>query len=282
LWCTPGTRLYGLIGSPIRHSLSPLIHCTLYKRHSVDAVYLAWETGLDNLGERVGALRSLASGFNVTIPLKERIIELLDELSREAGEIGAVNTVDNRGGKLVGYNTDYLGVTRCLENHEPEVVLVLGAGGAARAVVYALRKLGAKKLLIANRGVERAARLAEWANRLGLEAEALPLTRAHEAAKRADTIVNATPLGSQACCPEEAPPVLSALDNSKLVFDLVYKPIKTKLLREAERKGAEIVTGLCMLIWQALYADKIWLGITPSEEDYTYIERLVTEKLEPS
>jgi len=280
LLCTPGTRLYGLIGSPIRHSLSPLIHCALYRRHGVDAVYLAWETGLDELGKRVEALRSLARGFNVTTPLKEKIIELLDELSREAREIGAVNTIDNRGGKLIGYNTDYLGVTRCLEGHEPEVALVIGAGGAARAVVYALRELGAKKLLIANRGAERAKRLAEWANRLGIEAEALPLTRAHEAARQADTIVNATPLGSQACCPEEAPPVLSALDSDKLVFDLVYKPVKTRLLREAEKRGAKIVTGLCMLIWQALYADKIWLGITPSREDYTYIEKLVTEKLD--
>ncbi|NOZ89212.1 MAG: shikimate dehydrogenase, partial [Crenarchaeota archaeon] len=113
--CTPSTRLYGLIGSPVSKSLSPAIHCAVFREAGVDAVYLAWETRRGELEETVEALRRLAGGFNVTIPLKEDVTRLLDEVDGEAAVIGAVNTVAVEEGRLRGYNTDHLGVRRCIE-----------------------------------------------------------------------------------------------------------------------------------------------------------------------
>ncbi|KSW12431.1 hypothetical protein CF15_06810 [Pyrodictium occultum] len=280
--CSPSTRLYGLIGSPVSHSLSPAIHCEVYRRAGVDAVYLAWETPLERLEERLEALRSLAHGFNVTTPLKEAVLSLLDRVEAEAAEIGAVNTVRNEDGELVGYNTDYLGVAECLRGSRPRVALVIGAGGAARAAVYALYRLGAEKVYIANRGAERARRLAGWAGRLGLDATPTPLEEAAVPAAHADTVVNATPLGSLACCPDQAPPVLEGLREGQLVFDMVYRPLETRLLRAARERGARTVDGLCMLVWQALHADRIWLGIEPTRELYETARKAALEALASS
>jgi len=273
--CSASTRLYGLIGSPVSGSLSPAIHCAVFRRVGVDAVYLAWETGVEELGETVGALRRLANGFNVTIPHKRAVIGLLDGLSGAAEEIGAVNTVARRGGGLVGYNTDYLGVMRCLEEerHRPRVVLLLGAGGAARAAAYAAAEMGARELIVANRGRERGEELAAWARTLGLDSRYVPLREAAAAAARADTVINATPVGSYACCPGEAPPVLEGLHEGQLVFDMVYRPLETVLLREARRRGARTVDGLCMLVWQALEADRLWERVEPSRSLYLEARR---------
>ncbi|BEP17825.1 shikimate dehydrogenase [Pyrofollis japonicus] len=280
--CSPGTRLYGLIGSPVKHSLSPLIHCTFYERYGVDAVYLVWDTVPEALAERVHALRSLAAGFNATIPLKEKIIGLLDGLEEDAAEIGAVNTVKNGGGKLWGYNTDYLGVMKCLGRIQGERALVIGAGGAARAAVYALYRLGVSRIIVANRSMDRAKKLAHWARGLGIDLEISSLDDAENAARRADIIVNATPLGSKSCCPDQAPPVIAAIHSGQVVFDMVYQPLETLLLREARKRGARTVTGLCMLVWQALYAEKIWLGIEPSIDDYNYVVNEVVKYLSTS
>ena len=279
LTCSPSTRLYGLIGSPVSHSLSPVIHCTVFRQAGVDAVYLVWDTPLEMLRERVEALRSLAGGFNVTIPLKEAILGLLDGLGEAAREIGAVNTVRVEDRGLTGYNTDYLGVAECLRGHRPRVALVVGAGGAARAAVYALRELGAAEVYIANRSPGRAQILAEWARSIGLDAHPVLLGDAEKLASRADTVVNATPLGSEACCPDEAPPVLGGLHEGQVVFDMVYKPLETLLLRRAREVGARTVDGLCMLVWQALYADKIWLGIEPVPELYEAARRAALQAM---
>jgi len=206
-------------------------------------------------------------------------MRLLDEVGDEALVIGAVNTVARRGSVLVGYNTDYLGVIECLRGLRPRRALVIGAGGAARAVIYALHRLGLQGVTIANRSRERARRLASWAAGLGLDTGVVGLGDAASVAGEADIVVNATPLGSKACCPDEAPPVLSSLGSGQVVFDLVYNPVETRLIREARRRGAKTITGLCMLIWQALHADRIWLGIEPARSDYEYIERRVLERL---
>ncbi len=278
--CRPGTRLYGLIGSPVSHSLSPLIHCTVFRQYGVEAVYLVWETRRDELAERVKGLRSLARGFNVTIPLKEAILEHLDYADSSAEAIGAVNTVkvEDDGG-LIGYNTDYLGVMECIKQHKPRRVLIVGAGGAARAAVYALALLGAEEIVVANRSKDRAVRLAEWAKSLGANTLVVGLHDAASHAERADTVINATPLGSKACCPNEAPPVLDGLHSGQLVFDMVYNPLHTRLLRVARSRGARIVDGLCMLIWQALHADKVWLGIEPTQELYKAVRLRVLGSL---
>ena len=280
--CSGATRLYGLIGSPVSKSLSPAIHCTVFREAGVDAVYLAWETPPERLVDTVAALRVLASGFNVTIPHKEAVARLLDSVDRDAEAIGAVNTVVNREGRLVGYNTDHIGVRRCIEEacHRPRVALIVGAGGAARAALYALASMGAERVVVANRGRERGERLASWASRvLGLDAAYSPLGEANRWAREADTIINATPLGSESCCPEEAPPVLEAIQPGQLVFDMVYRPLETRLLREARRRGAKTVDGLCMLVWQALYADMIWLGVEPTPRLYREARRAALEEL---
>jgi len=268
--CSPSTRLYGLIGSPVSGSLSPAIHCSVFRAVGVDAVYLAWETEPEELRETVSALRRLAAGFNVTIPLKEAVLGLLERVEGAAEEIGAVNTVKNVEEGLVGYNTDYLGVARCLESRgwRPRIVLLVGAGGAARAAVYAVAAMGAERLYVANRGRERGERLARWATMLGLDAAYVPLGEAARYAKEADTVINATPVGSYACCPGEAPPVLEGLHSGQLVFDMVYRPLRTRLLMEAEKRGAATVDGLCMLVWQALEADRVWEGVEPSQDLY--------------
>ncbi len=268
--CRPSTRLYGLIGSPVSGSLSPVIHCTVYRLAGVDAVYLAWEVPRGSLADYVAGLRLLARGFNVTIPHKEAVIPLLDAVEGAAEEIGAVNTVAIEQGRLVGYNTDYLGVERCIEarGHRPRRVLLLGAGGAARAAAYAAARLGAEALVVANRTQSRGEELARWAGSLGLEARAVPWTEAAKWAAWADTVINATPVGSYACCPGEAPPVATGLHSGQLVFDMVYRPLRTRLLREAEKRGAKTVDGLCMLVWQALEADRIWEGVEPTQRLY--------------
>jgi len=268
--CRPSTRLYGLIGAPVSGSLSPVIHCTVYRLAGVDAVYLAWEVPRGRLGDYVAGLRVLAKGFNVTIPHKEAVIPLLDSLEGAAEEIGAVNTVAVEDGRLVGYNTDYLGVEHCIRRrgHRPRRVLLLGAGGAARAAAYAAARLGAERLVVANRTPARGEELARWAESLGLEARAVPWSEAGKWARWADTVINATPVGSYACCPGEAPPVAEALHSGQLVFDMVYRPLRTRLLEEAEKRGAKTVDGLCMLVWQALEADRVWESVQPSEELY--------------
>ena len=279
--CSPSTRLYGLLGSPVHGSLSPVIHCTVFREAGVDAVYLAWDTPGERLGDAVRGLRVLAGGFNVTIPHKVSVMALLDRVSGEAEEIGAVNTVAVRDGRLIGYNTDYLGVARCIEEkkHRPRRALVIGAGGAARAAVYALARLGAVEVVVANRSRGRGVELAAWARGLGLEARYVPLEEASREAARADTVVNATPVGSYACCPGEAPPVLEGLHQGQLVFDMVYRPLRTRLLREAEKRGAVTVDGLCMLVWQALEADRIWESVEPSAALYRAARRAALREL---
>ena len=279
--CRPLAPVYGLVGRPVSRSLSPAIHCSVFERLGVPAYYTAWQP--DDLEAFTGAARVLVAGFNVTIPFKEQVLGMLDHVAEDAAEIGAVNTVANRGGRLEGYNTDYLGVARCLEpGRGAGKALVVGAGGAARAAVYALaRLLGVKRVAIVNRTPGRAWELARWASRrLGVEAVAGGLGDAELLGRGAEVVVNATPLGSGYCCPEEAPPVLGLLGPGVVVLDMVYYPLETRLLREARRRGARTVDGLCMLVWQALYADKLWLGVEPGEELYQHARSAALRELD--
>ena len=262
--CKPLAPVYGLVGRPVSRSLSPAIHCSVFEKLGVAACYTAWQP--DDLEAFVEAARLLVSGFNVTTPFKEQVLGMLDRVAGDAAEIGAVNTVVNRGGRLEGYNTDYLGVARCLEHGKGAgKALVVGAGGAARAAVYALaRLLGVKQVAIVNRTPGRAVELARWASeQLGVEAVAGGLGDAEQLGRGAEIIINATPIGSGYCCPGETPPVLGLLGPGVAVLDMVYYPLETRLLREARRRGARAVDGLCMLVWQALYADRLWLGVEP-------------------
>lgn len=247
------TRVYGVIGDPIEHSLSPVLHNTGFAARRVNAVYLPFLVRY--LGDFVAAIELLGiAGFSVTIPHKEHIVRYLDDCDALAAQIGAVNTVVVRGqGKLFGYNTDYVGVLRALERRMPIAgsrVLILGAGGAARAVAFALARGGAAVAICARR-MERAQRLAR-----AIRGEAIPRRALRH--EFFDAIVNATPVGMH---PQTSDSPLEGRElNCRLVFDTIYRPQRTKLLQLAAGRGIETVSGLDMFLAQGIAQWEIWMG----------------------
>lgn len=247
------TQIYGVIGDPVGHSLSPVMQNAGFEARHLDAMYLPFL--VRDLRDFVGSIEPLAiRGFSVTIPHKEKILRYLDGCDPLAAKIGAVNTVVVRGGgKLYGYNTDYVGVLRALESRMPlrgSRVLIVGAGGAARAVAFALAQSGAIPCVTARRA-ERAKALARAA---GGEA----IARARIRSEFFDAIVNATPVGMH---PRTAESPLAARElNCRLVFDTIYRPRLTKLLQLAEQRGIETVSGVEMFVAQGTAQFEIWTG----------------------
>jgi 3-dehydroquinate dehydratase/shikimate dehydrogenase len=247
------TKVFGVIGDPVGHSLSPAMHNAGFRTRGMNAVYLPFL--VRDLKDFIKAVEPLEiSGFSVTIPHKESILKYLDGCDPLAAEIGAVNTVVVRGdGKLYGYNTDYVGVLRTLE---PRVtlhssrVLILGAGGAARGVAFALARAGAYVCVTARR-MARAKALAKAANGEAID-------RKHLSGEFFDAIVNATPVGMY---PHVSESPLEARElNCRLVFDTIYRPQKTKLLQLAERRKIETVSGVEMFVAQGAAQWEIWNG----------------------
>ncbi|MEM1689302.1 MAG: shikimate dehydrogenase [Candidatus Hadarchaeales archaeon] len=276
-------ELFMLIGDPVEGTLSPLIFNTAFRRLGMNAIYAAVRVPPSILSEFVFTIRRAGiRGFNVTIPHKVAIIELLDSLNESAKEVEAVNTVVNEDGKLIGYNTDGRGALMALEKEIGSVngkrVLLLGAGGAARAVAFSLAKAGCE-LTIANRTLSKAEALAEIiSKKLGKSVGVISLDREklREEISRADILVNTTSVGMMPNVDETL--VTSDLMHKNLVvYDIVYKPLKTRLLKEAEKVGARTVNGLGMLINQAAIAFKIWTGKDAPVED---MKRAVQEYLE--
>ena len=267
---TRRTRVYGVIGNPIAHSLSPVLHNAAFRAHKIDAVYLPFRV-LD-LPDFLRALAPLGvSGFSVTLPHKERILRHLDDCDPLAADIGAVNTVVVRGGgKLFGYNTDYVGVLRAIERRMPIAgsrVLILGAGGAARAVAFALAKGGASVVICARRA-ERATKLARETG-----GEAMP--RAELRRGFFDAIVNATPLGMH---PNTHQSPLSARElNCRIVFDAIYRPRRTRLLQLAAAIGVETISGVEMFLAQGIAQWEIWTGTRAPE---ALMRRAVLQRLQ--
>jgi shikimate dehydrogenase len=272
---------FGLIGEDVAKSLSPRIHTLAMERAGVRGTYVAYSTERDEFKETLMRLRdSQISGLNITIPFKERVMDLLDELSPDARDIGAVNTVKIEGQTMTGYNTDAEGFLKALEDGKGEVrgkrALVLGSGGAARAVCHALLRRGAGALTIASRNAASAILIARSPAFLAfsIPVRVIPLVfgPVQEAAREADLIVNATPLGSVRF-PKVSPlPGDNALHPGQFVMDLVYSPPRTMLLSQAERAGAHALNGMSMLVHQALASLEIWLGI---DVDAKYVlERL--------
>jgi len=279
--CCRGSSVYGLLGGSVRGSLSPFIHCSVFRRFGIDAVYVVWDISLDVLGGFLSSLRSVASGFNVTIPFKEVVVGYLDGLEGGAEELGVVNTVVNRGGELVGYNTDFLGVVECCRGvvGSGDKVLVFGAGGAARAAVYGLYRLGVSDFVVINRSRGRADVLRRWASRLGIGVEVGGWSDVGRFIGRVSVVVNATPIGSVSYCPSDSPLSVDMLRSDLVVFDMVYNPLETVLLKEARKRGCKVIDGLCMLIWQALYSDRIWFNIEVSEELYGEVREDVLKSM---
>jgi len=248
------TRVYGVIGRPIAHSLSPAMHNAAFQAARLNAVYLPFE--VERLDDFLACVQPLGlAGFSVTLPHKETLLRHLDGIDPLAEQIGAVNTVVVRGGgRLYGYNTDYVGILRALQGalrlHASRVLLV-GAGGAARAVAFALATAGAYVSVAARRPA--AARALARA----VSGEALP--RAGLRHQRFDAIVNCTPVGQSPEADES--PLRAAELNCRVVVDLVYYPRRTKLLRLARRRGCRVVPGFEMLVEQGAAQYEIWTGL---------------------
>jgi len=249
---TSGTKLCAIFGNPIEHTLSPRIHNAAFEHLHLNYVFLAFK--VERLKEAVQGIRALdLKGVSVTIPHKVAIIDYLDEVEDIAGKIGAVNTVVNRGGRLIGYNTDWSGAIDALEEKvdlKGRKALVLGAGGAARAIAFGLKERGAD-FTILNRTVHKAEMLA---SELGAHYGALE----DSASVPFDTVINTTSLGMYPNVHDT--PVEKALLKDVLVFDMVYNPLKTRLIREAEQNGCTTITGLEMFINQAALQFDLWTG----------------------
>jgi len=250
------TQLYGVLGNPVRHSLSPIIHNGAFQRMGLNAVYLAFE--VKNLEEAVRGIKGLGiRGVSVTLPFKTQIIPFLDRLEEVAGKIQAVNTIRQEGGKLIGYNTDWSGALGALEGKielTGKRVFLLGAGGAARAIAFGLKERGCR-VFIGSRSPKKAAALAE---ELGVVHRPLPVAGRLDA----DVLVNATSAGMSPN-DEESPVPKEVLDKEMTVMDIVYKPLRTKLLREAEERGCRTIDGLEMLARQGAAQVEIWTGRKP-------------------
>jgi shikimate dehydrogenase len=255
------TELYGIIGNPIRHSLSPMIHNGAFKRLGWNAVYLAFE--VKNLEEALRGIRGLGvRGVSVTHPFKTEVIPFLDKVEKLAKKIGAVNTIVHRGGRLIGYNTDCDGASEALEEKmdlRKKRVVLLGAGGAARAIGFGLKERDCQ-MIIANRSRDRGEALSRE-----LKCHFRPmssLVKMKEGELEADVVINATSLG-MVPRERETPFPKKLLRKGMMVMDIVYEPLQTKLLREAKEKGCLTINGLEMLVRQGVAQFMIWTGKRP-------------------
>ena len=266
------TRLYALIGDPVEHSFSPLMHNAAFQILGLNRVYLALQVKPRDLKQAVEGIRSLGiRGFNVTIPHKVSIMKHLDEVDSKAADIGAVNTVLNRNGKLTGYNTDGAGAVAALkgENVDPvgKKVVLLGAGGAARALSFYIAPY-ARRLVILNRTESKAAFLAEAVKeRLKIDVSCGGLTSGNLSRELADAdiLINATSAGMYPNV-EETLVDRSLIRPDMIVLDIVYNPPETRLLREARAAGAKGVNGIMMLVHQGALSFEIWISEKPPIE----------------
>ncbi|MDY0211380.1 MAG: shikimate dehydrogenase [Desulfuromonadaceae bacterium] len=282
------TRIFGIVGWPVSHSLSPLMQNAAFTAMQIDAVYVPFPVREIDLRDAVTGLRVLSiQGFNVTIPHKQNIIPCLDRLSKEAQAIGAVNTVAREGDELVGHNSDSSGFLRSLQydlgfSPRGHRIVVLGAGGAARACVYALCQAGAAEVVIANRNCERAIALSEEFGLIcpSTKIHAFPLDNnaLKEPCYAADLIVNTTSIGldkmgSNAAGTFDLLP-WGNINSETLLYDVVYSPGSTPLVKRARANGMVAKDGIGMLIAQGEEAFKIWTGHDPGDSMRCAVENV--------
>ena len=254
------TKTYAIIGDPIDHSLSPAIHNAAFGFLGMDCVYIAYRIPKGELAQGVEALKKIQiSGFNVTIPHKVDMMKLLNGADDDCKTIGATNTVVNENGSLKGYNTDMGGFLDPIKkrniNCKDSDVLLVGAGGAARAIVVGFAKEKVRKITIANRTKERADELIKFANKLGLESGYTDLTNAGDIAGKYKFIVNATSVGLKGnACPIST----RTITKDSIVYDIVYMPVETELIEQSKKPGATIIYGWEMLLAQAMRSFEIW------------------------
>ncbi|MBN3556222.1 shikimate dehydrogenase [Fictibacillus nanhaiensis] len=268
-----------VIGDPIDHSLSPVMHTAAFNQTGISGTYEKKRVSSDQLEEFVTFLKdSNYAGINITIPHKVAILPLLDEIDDEAKEIGAVNTVVNKDGRLIGYNTDgkgfLLGLKEKINKPLSELnVLLIGAGGAARAIAYALSKETPKYMAIANRSEERLYSLLKDLNDERIEG--LSLQKAEGELARFDVLINTTNAGMHPNT-DSIPLKLNLLKKDAVVSDIVYNPLTTRWLKDAKGKGATTDNGVSMLVMQGAMAFEKWTGTFP---DTNNMKQVVMEQL---
>ncbi|MCA0982677.1 shikimate dehydrogenase [Halobacillus yeomjeoni] len=260
----------GLIGYPIQHSLSPWIHEQLMAQQNVKGSYELFEIQPENFNQEIKSLKnSRLDGFNVTVPYKEKIIPYLDEIDESARALGAVNTVKCKGDQWIGYNTDGLGFVDSLIHRYPESTkygnkaLILGSGGAARGIYHALADTSLQRVDLANRTIERAEEIIQD-RPVTIQSNALDLHQASERMVDYDLIIQTTTVGMSPDTNVVVP--IKDLKEGAVVCDIVYRPIKTKFLKTAQKHGASLHFGHEMLLQQAVYAFKIWTQTKPEAE----------------
>ena len=258
------TNIVGLIGHPVEHSFSPPMHNAAFAELGLDYAYVAFDVNPDDLKSAVDGAKSLnIRGFNVTIPHKIEVMQYLDELDEVARLIGAVNTIDFKN--LKGYNTDGIGAVRAIEevtSIKDKNVVVAGAGGASRAISFYLAKFGAGSMTILNRNANKAKDLAGDVLKSDLigDVGADSISEIDSYLKDADILVDTTPLGMDPHINDEPIAKSDAMHDGLVVFDAVYNPNETVLLKEAIKAGAKPVYGIKMLLYQGAESFKIWTG----------------------
>lgn len=279
---TGKTRNLGVMGWPVEHSLSPAMQNAALEKAGLDYAYIALPVPPNDLEKAVEGLKAMGfCGWNVTIPHKTAIMRFMDELDSSARMIGAVNTVVNRDGRLKGFNTDAAGFLRGLEQANFSAAgknaAILGAGGAARAVIWGLCQAGVSNITIGVRNPEKAESLAElFQSHMNVEVFNWEDAAFRNALKSAELLVNTTPLGMEPNVDGMPPVGLELLPNGALVYDIIYVPAETMLLREAKRLGYSVVNGEYMLAGQGAEAFKMWTGKTPDEK---LMRRVLRESL---
>lgn len=263
------TKIYGIFGHPVSHSLSPVMHNRAFGELGMDCVYLGFDVKPGKIGAAVESIRTLnLQGINITIPHKESMVSLLDEVTQPVVLTGAVNTVKNEHGKLTGYNTDVPGVMRAIREEldfEPEDkrALIYGAGGACRAVVAAMCINGISRVMIVNRTLERARKVVDSFKDQFQHVifETCPLdddNAVQNYISESDIVINSTSAGMG-----DVPALKVPLENAGdkvVVYDLVYKPYVTPLVKQARDMGINAHSGLGMLLYQGVEAFEIWTG----------------------
>tara|TARA_B100000700_G_scaffold136805_1_gene152769 strand:+ start:114 stop:971 length:858 start_codon:yes stop_codon:yes gene_type:complete len=263
----------GIIGYPLGHSLSPGMHNYLYKSLAINAHYNKWEISELNLkNEFIRITNENFIGANVTVPYKEKIIPFLDELDSDSKITGAVNTILKQNGKLLGFNTDIYGIRECLNkkfsDEDIDNVVLLGSGGAAKAVMYVLLQRGLKNISIINRTKLNTNQMLDNFKNYKFNSEYLDFDdkdKINQKCMESNLIINTTTIGMKGSSMEGISPLdIKSINNKNVVFDLVYNPRITKLVEIANNKNAEIIEGIDMLVYQAIRSIEIWTEITPS------------------
>ncbi|MDQ7784449.1 MAG: shikimate dehydrogenase [Desulfomonilaceae bacterium] len=263
------TRLVGILGNPVSHSLSPAIHNAAFHAMGMDWTYVPLPVDAEKLGDGIKGIRAVGfQGANVTVPHKENAIPFLDEISPEARRIGAVNTISFRDGEIKGDNTDWLGILEDLNEKgfdtSGRMVMILGSGGSARATAYAVVSSGAD-LIVCSRNLRTVRALVDDLQGLFPDRvmEFTPLESAAQVEAPIDLVINTTPLGMSPETESSPWPAGDPLPRCELVYDLVYNPRITRLMKQAREQGLEATNGLGMLVHQAAASFRIWTGVEP-------------------